>query len=143
MSKLDKFLEGEWEDTDVVCRALHISFSQGMEMFEFSRTVEWNPAPLNGQKITTKFKLRRELQVNDEVKSILYSNENLNCPPAGGDHKGRIVAIERREERVLVMWDKAWHGMSQYSAEFAGARMARAFWTKMKNVEVVKDGTVG
>ena len=58
MSELDKFLAGEWEDCQTVCKALHITFSEGLSLFEFNRTAEWNPAPLNGQKITTKFRIR-------------------------------------------------------------------------------------
>jgi hypothetical protein len=54
---INQIMSGEWVDTDKVEKAFNIDFSKGMEVFEFSRTAEWNPAPLNGQKITTKFKL--------------------------------------------------------------------------------------
>lgn len=54
---LRKLLRGEWVDTDKVCAALDISFSEGMKMFEFGRIAKWNKAPLNGQKIIAKFRL--------------------------------------------------------------------------------------
>ena len=140
MSKLDKFLAGEWEDTDTVCEALHISFAQGMAIFEFSRTAEWLPEPYNGQKITTKFKLKRELRVGDTVQSTLYDTRYPYCPPAGCGYKGRVVAINKKGECAFVMWDATWPGMSPYVEEFASAKMARAFWTKIEHLEIVKDG---
>ena len=51
-------LNGEWVDTDKIQTLLGINFGEGLKRFDFSRTAEWNPAPLNGQKITTKFKLK-------------------------------------------------------------------------------------
>lgn len=56
---LKRLVLGEWCDCDAVLEALGISFAEGLRMFEFSRTVEWNPLPLNGQHITTKFRLRK------------------------------------------------------------------------------------
>lgn len=58
---LKKFINGEWVDTDIIQTILGIDFSTGLKMFDFSRTAEWNPAPLNGQKITTKFRLKTVL----------------------------------------------------------------------------------
>ena len=55
---LKQLLFGEWVDTDLIQSALNIDFSSGMAVFDFSRTAEWNPPPLNGQKIITKFKLK-------------------------------------------------------------------------------------
>ena len=55
---LREFMRGEWVDTALVEKALDIDFSVGVALFDFSRTVEWNLPPLNGQKITTKFKLK-------------------------------------------------------------------------------------
>ena len=55
---LKQLINGEWVDCDAVQRALGIDFGTGLKRFEFSRTAEWNPAPLNGQKITTKFRLK-------------------------------------------------------------------------------------
>lgn len=52
--------KGEWVDTDLVCKALNIDFSTGLKMFDFSRTARWCDPPLNGQIITTKFKLKKE-----------------------------------------------------------------------------------
>lgn len=55
---LKDLINGEWVDCDKVQEALSIDFSTGLKMFDFSRTAEWNPPPLNGQKITTKFRLK-------------------------------------------------------------------------------------
>lgn len=62
---LTAFNNGEWCDTRDICRLLNITFEEGLRKFEFSRTAEWNKAPLNGQKITTQFRIKRE-EVNDE-----------------------------------------------------------------------------
>lgn len=55
---LKDLINGEWVDCDKVQEALSIDFSTGLKMFDFSRTAEWNPYPLNGQKITIKFRLK-------------------------------------------------------------------------------------
>lgn len=54
---LRNLVNGYWVDTQDVQDALEISFSEGMKMFDFGRISKWNPAPLNGQKIITKFRL--------------------------------------------------------------------------------------
>ena len=56
---MKRLLDGEWVETQEVEAALGIDFSEGMKLFDFGRTAEWNPAPLNGQKITTMFRLKR------------------------------------------------------------------------------------
>ena len=61
LEALKKFINGEWVDTDIIQTILGIDFSTGLKMFDFSRTADWNPAPLNGQKITTKFRLKTVL----------------------------------------------------------------------------------
>lgn len=58
---LNTFNSGEWCDTHDICRILGISFEEGFEKYEFSRTAEWNKAPLHGQKITTKFRIKPEI----------------------------------------------------------------------------------
>lgn len=55
---LTAFYNGEWCDTQDICRLLNITFEEGLRKFEFSRTAEWNKAPLNGQKITTQFRIK-------------------------------------------------------------------------------------
>ena len=60
---LKKLIDGEWVDCHSVQDALEIDFSTGLDRFDFSREVEWNPAPLNGQKITTKFRLKQNIGV--------------------------------------------------------------------------------
>ena len=54
---LRKLLQGQWVDTQAVQEAMDIDFAEGMRMFDFGRTVKWNKAPLNGQKVLTKFRL--------------------------------------------------------------------------------------
>ena len=52
------FNNGEWCDTRDIRRLLNITFEEGLRKFEFSRTAEWNKYPLEGQKITTKFRIK-------------------------------------------------------------------------------------
>ena len=54
---LKALLKGEWVDCTDAMEALDITFDQGMKMFEFGRTASWNPAPLEGQKVCTKFRI--------------------------------------------------------------------------------------
>jgi hypothetical protein len=55
---LTKLFSGEWIETQRVEKVLNITFEEGMRIFDFKREVEWNPAPLNGQKISTYFKIK-------------------------------------------------------------------------------------
>ena len=55
---LQSLVNGEWVDSKLVQDALGIDFNTAFGMFDFIRTAEWNPDPLNGQKITTKFRLK-------------------------------------------------------------------------------------
>ena len=57
--QLKAFCLGEWVETALIEKALNIDFGQGLKMFDFSREATWNPAPLNGQRIITKFKLKK------------------------------------------------------------------------------------
>ena len=63
------FTKGEWQDCETICNILGIEFRTGLGMFDFFRTAEWNPAPLNGQKITTKFR-PKELELRSRVKEL-------------------------------------------------------------------------
>ena len=54
---LKKLLEGQWVDCKAVQDALDITFAEGLKKFEFGRIAKWNPVPLNGQKVITKFRL--------------------------------------------------------------------------------------
>ena len=36
---------------------MNIEFKEGIRMFDFGRQVYWNPAPLNGQRVITKFRI--------------------------------------------------------------------------------------
>lgn len=55
---LTKLFSGEWIETQRVEKVLNITFEEGMRIFDFKREVEWNQAPLNGQKISTYFKIK-------------------------------------------------------------------------------------
>lgn len=57
---LRKLVAGEWVDCEAVQRALDITFSQGLKMFDFGRQVAWNKPPKNGQYVVTKFRLDPE-----------------------------------------------------------------------------------
>lgn len=52
------FILGEWISTHDICRILHISFSDGVRIFDLSRTAEWCPAPFEGQHIETYFRIK-------------------------------------------------------------------------------------
>ena len=60
---LKSLVNGEWVDCKLVQEAMGIDFATGLKLFDFSRTAEWNPAPLNGQKITTKFRMKNAKEV--------------------------------------------------------------------------------
>lgn len=57
---LTAFNNGEWCNTQDICRLLNITFEEGLHKFEFSRTAKWHKAPLEGQKITCKFRIKQE-----------------------------------------------------------------------------------
>ena len=63
---LKSLINGEWVDCKLVEEALDIDFATGLKMLNFSRTAEWNPAPMNGQKITTKFRLKNAVDLGVE-----------------------------------------------------------------------------
>lgn len=62
---LNAFNNGEWCDSQEICKLLGITFEEGLRRFEFSRTVQWNPSPLEGQKITTQFRIKRVVCAED------------------------------------------------------------------------------
>lgn len=55
---LTAFNKGEWCDAKDICRILNITFNEGLHKFKLSRIAEWNKYPLEGQKITTQFKIK-------------------------------------------------------------------------------------
>ena len=57
LEMLKGFIKGEWVDTEPLCRVLDIDFSRSAGLFDFSRAAKWDGPSLNGQKITTKFRL--------------------------------------------------------------------------------------
>ena len=61
---LKRFVRGEWVDCNIIQDLLGIDFSTGLRMFEFCRVVQWNPAPYNGQKVRTCFRIK--LKKEDE-----------------------------------------------------------------------------
>lgn len=42
--------------TDIVPKHFGLTFAECYKKFEFSRTAEWNPYPLEGQRITCCFR---------------------------------------------------------------------------------------
>ena len=61
---LKDFFSGKWVDTDLIEKYLGITFKEGFKLFDFSRTAEWNPPPLNGQRIETFFRIKN-MEVRD------------------------------------------------------------------------------
>jgi hypothetical protein len=87
---LRKLLNGEWVDTEEVQTAFGIDFATGMSLFELSREAVWNAPPLNGQKITTKFRLKAEPVKHgywDDKPTGKYRNWQSWCS-ACGKHSG-------------------------------------------------------
>ena len=93
---LKNLIFGKWVDCELVCKALNIDFSTGLKMFDFGRTAEWCKSPLNGQEITTKFKLKnsKDADFDEELEDFETANES-----------GWIPVTERlpeNEEKVLI-----------------------------------------
>ena len=59
---IQRFILGDWVDTADVFRILHISFSDGFRIFDFSRTASWCEPPLEGQHIVTKFRIKPKIE---------------------------------------------------------------------------------
>lgn len=76
LETLIAFIKGEWQDCETICNILGIEFKAGLAMFDFSRTAEWNPAPLNGQKITTKFR-PKEFELRGRLKELQLQQAEL------------------------------------------------------------------
>ena len=57
---LRKLLNGDWVDSVEVQTAFGIDFATGMSLFEHCREAKWNKPPLNGQKITNRFKIKAD-----------------------------------------------------------------------------------
>lgn len=85
---LRKLVAGEWVDCEAVQRALDITFSQGLKMFDFGRQVAWNKPPKNGQYVVTKFRLDPEKIPNkysvefwnaDDVDEYNKVNADSSC----------------------------------------------------------------
>lgn len=51
----------EWVESGIVQEHFNMTFSECYRKFGFSRQVEWNKSPLNGQKVTTYFRKCIEL----------------------------------------------------------------------------------
>lgn len=108
---LKQLIKGEWVDCDAVQKALGIDFATGMKMFDFSRTAEWNPKPLNGQKITTKFRLkntvvhgrwewREEWETHHETHSIDLISCGWYCTECGVE-LGEYLT-EKTGQRIIL-----------------------------------------
>ena len=69
---LKQFINGEWVDCKEIQEALSIDFATGLKRFDFSRNAEWCPAPLCGQKITTKFRLSDNKAIKEFAEKLKY-----------------------------------------------------------------------
>lgn len=87
LNALKSLVNGEWVDCKLVQEASGIDFDTGLKMFDFSRTAEWNPAPLNGQKITTKFRLKNYAVHGNWVSYSTTMQECSNCKRHTALHK--------------------------------------------------------
>lgn len=143
MSELDKFLKGEWEDCQTVCKALRITFLEGLRLFEFSRTAVWNPAPLNGQKITTQFRIRPSkvgtFKPGMRVRSI--KDDEQKQPPYG--FEGVVLAITDDIEngwrqRVLVRWLQGWHDECGFPVAYQGKPSPHTYYCYTDGLEVAE-----
>ena len=76
---LKQLLEGRWVPTEDVQDALGITFADGIKMFEFGRISKWNRAPLNGQRVITKFRLC-EKTIEQLAHFPFESEEETNDP---------------------------------------------------------------
>lgn len=75
---LRKLIAGEWVDCEAVQRALDITFSQGLKMFDFGRQVAWNKPPKNGQYVVTKFRLDPE-KIPDKYSVEFWTTDDDNA----------------------------------------------------------------
>lgn len=93
---LRKLVAGEWVDCEAVQRALDITFSQGLKMFDFGRQVAWNKFPKNGQYIVTKFRLDPE-KIPDKYSVQFWTEDDdtayddFNSTQSGLDVKELIL----------------------------------------------------
>ena len=88
---LTDFINGAWIDTENIQTALNIDFSTGMERFDFSRTAEWNPPPLNGQKITTKFRLSHNKALSKFADMLLSGIGTMDKRIISADRVKKIL----------------------------------------------------
>ena len=64
----EKFMAGEWVDSEAIQKALGMTFAECFRMFDFARTAAWwsivgkteEERARNGQKIVTQFRLKPE-----------------------------------------------------------------------------------
>lgn len=64
----EKFMTGEWVDSEAIQKALGLTFAECFRMFDFARTAVWwsiagktaEERARNGQKIVTQFRLKPE-----------------------------------------------------------------------------------
>lgn len=78
---LRDLINGEWVDCDKVCQAMNIEFKEGIHMFDFGRQVYWNPAPLNGQRVITKFRVTEKTV--QPAKDFITAEEEANLRVEG------------------------------------------------------------
>ena len=94
LETLQSLIKGEWVDTECVCKALDITFSEGMKMFDFGRMVAWNKAPKNGQYVVTKFRICEKTIQQPKVfwceeDDIGYAK--VNAEPNKDSHQWELI----------------------------------------------------
>ena len=85
---LKQFINGEWVDCKEIQEALSIDFATGLKRFDFSRTAEWCPAPLCGQKITSKFRLSDNKAIKEFAEKLknAWSDNRYDSPDIDFDY---------------------------------------------------------
>lgn len=53
--------KNEWIESKIIQEHFNMTFSECLNNFGFNRQAEWNPAPLNGQKIKCYFRKYRDV----------------------------------------------------------------------------------
>ena len=60
LTEEEKFNNGDWADEDAVESLTGLTFEECCHKFDWSREAKWNPAPLNGQNITIRFRKKKD-----------------------------------------------------------------------------------
>ena len=116
---LKNLIFGKWVDCELVCKALNIDFSTGLKMFDFGRTAEWCKAPLNGQKITTKFKLKnsKDADFDEELEDFETVNESGWIPVENRLPENEVLCCDECGNMLVGYIFKDEYSNTGYNAE--------------------------